>query len=344
MIKKTAVVLFNLGGPDNPEAVKPFLLNLFSDPAIIRLPSPLRWLAARLITAKREKIAGDIYASIGGRSPILENTQAQARALEKELTDIGDAKCFIAMRYWNPLANETAKAVKAFTPDRIVLLPLYPQFSTTTTASSLKNWQSAATDSGLSFVPTRTICCYPAESGFIKSTAGMLREAYKRASAHGTPRILFSAHGLPEKIVQDGDPYQYQCERSASALINELGVEKPDWVLCYQSRVGPMRWIGPDTDSEIRRAGREKLPVLIVPLAFVSENSETLYEIDILYRDLARHSGVPYFEKIPCVDTAQGFIAGLAKLVRQTIQSPQACISAAGGRLCPPRFSGCCNR
>ena len=264
--------------------------------------------------------------------------------MERELADIGEVKCFIAMRYWNPFADETAKAVKAFTPDRIILLPLYPQFSTTTSASSLNNWKQVAGENGLAYVPTRTICCYPAENGFIKSTADMLRDAYRRASAHGAPRILFSAHGLPEKIIQDGDPYQYQCERTASALVQELVIEKLDWVLCYQSRVGSMRWIGPDTDKEVIRAGRNKAPVLIVPIAFVSENSETLFEIDLLYRDLARQSGVPYFEKIPCVDTAQGFIAGLAKLVRQAIQSPQACTSAAGGRLCPQRFTGCVNR
>ena len=344
MIKKTAVILFNLGGPDSPEAVRPFLLNLFSDPAIIRLPSLLRFLVARLITAKREKIAADIYASIGGRSPILENTEMQAKALEKELTDIGAVKCFIAMRYWKPLADETAKAVKAFAPDRIILLPLYPQFSTTTTASSLKNWQEVASANGLTFVPTRTVCCYPAEAGFIQTMAAGIRAAYEKAGAKGKPRLLFSAHGLPEKVIQDGDPYQYQCERTVSALVHELNIEKLDWVLCYQSRVGPMRWIGPATETEIARAGRDKAPALVVPISFVSENSETLYEIDILYRDLARQAGVPYFEKIPCAATASGFIAGLAALVRQAIQGQQACISGSGGRLCPQRFSGCCNR
>jgi len=340
---RIAVVLFNLGGPDCPEAIKPFLANLFNDPAIIRLPWLLRRLAAKLIVAKRLKIAGAIYASIGGRSPILENTQAQAAALEKELAGLGKVKCFIAMRYWRPFAGETARRVKEFAPDRIVLLPLYPQFSTTTTASSLKSWKKAAKSAGID-ATTTTICCYPDDPGFVASMAHAARAAYEKAKTFGNPRVLFSAHGLPEKIVKAGDPYQFQCERTAAALVSALGIEKLDWVLCYQSRVGPLKWIGPSTDEEIVRAGKDKVPVVIVPIAFTSENSETLYEIDILYRDLAMHSGVSHFSRVQTAGDVPEFITGLAGLVKCAVENERGCLTASGGRICPAPFSGCCNR
>lgn len=317
-MKKIAVILFNLGGPDRPQAVKPFLYNLFSDPAIIRLSAPLRQIVARLIAVRRAKIATKIYAKIGGRSPILENTQAQARVLEKELAELGNVKCFVCMRYWHPFADGAAHAVKNFAPDEIVLLPLYPQFSTTTTASSFKAWEKAAHRTGLN-QPTYTIDCYPNEPGFIKTLAQATAAAYEKARKFGSPRLLFSAHGLPEKIVRAGDPYQLQCEQTAEALAKELAIENLDWVLCYQSRVGPLRWIGPSTNTEIERAGRDKVPVIVVPIAFVSEHSETLYEIDILFRDLAERKGVPYFDRVQAAGTTPQFIAGLAALVHQAL-------------------------
>ena len=333
---KVAVVLFNLGGPDHLEAVRPFLANLFSDPAIIGLPTPLRQLIARLITAKRLKTAQKIYTSIGGRSPILENTQAQARALEKQLNagSTTQFKCVVAMRYWHPFAAGAAHAVKEFAPDQIILLPLYPQFSTTTTASSFKAWRRMAKKLKIT-APQKEICCYPEEPGFVKALADATRVAYAEAGKFGKPRLLFSAHGLPEKIVKSGDPYAFQCERTAKALITALGIENPDWVLCYQSRVGPLRWIGPATDDEIKRAGCDKVPLVIVPIAFVSEHSETLYELDILYRELAARSGVPHFARVPTVGVAPDFINGLTGLVRSALAGKAAlCV-------CPAGFAGC---
>ncbi|HYE52951.1 MAG TPA: ferrochelatase [Azospirillaceae bacterium] len=338
--RRIAVVLFNLGGPDRPEAVQPFLFNLFNDPSIIRAPNPLRYLLARLISGRRAHVAREIYAKLGGKSPLLENTLAQARALEASLWDEGEVKAFVAMRYWHPMAEETAHDVKDWGPDEVVLLPLYPQWSTTTSASSLRVWHRAAAAAKLD-VPVRTVCCYPTEPGFVQATAKLLRWAVAEAAAHGRPRVLFSAHGLPEKVVRAGDPYQWQCERTCEAIVKALGIDGLDWAGCYQSRVGPLKWIGPSTDEEIRRAGRDGVPVVVVPMAFVSEHSETLVEIEEEYRHLAKECGVPHFVRVPAVGIEPDFVQGLANLVRQVRGGPDRLCSAAGGRLCPPGFKGC---
>lgn len=337
---KLAVVLFNLGGPDRPEAIRPFLFNLFSDPCIIRVPNPLRYLLAQVISRRRAPAAAQIYAELGGRSPLLENTEAQARALQAALADQGEVRTFIAMRYWHPMCDETARAVKDFDPDRVVLLPLYPQWSTTTTASSLRVWRRAAQAAGLDR-PTTLVCCYPTEPGFIQANAELIRQAWSQAAAHGRPRVLFSAHGLPESVVRAGDPYQWQCERTAAAIVEALGIPDLDWVSCYQSRVGPLAWIGPATDAEIARAGRDRVPVVVAPIAFVSEHSETLVEIEIEYRHLAHEKGVPHFVRVPAVGTHPAFVNGLAKLVRQAIKTDHPLCSQACERICPSRFAGC---
>jgi ferrochelatase len=335
-----AVVLFNLGGPDGPEAVEPFLFNLFSDPAIIGLPGLVRRPLARLISRRRAPVAREIYAKIGGGSPILGNTETQAKALDARLKASGiDARVFIAMRYWHPFAEKTARAVAAVTPDKVVLLPLYPQYSTTTTASSLKSWREAAREAGLA-CETRAVCCYPAERGFIAALAEAIRE--KLAGWTGpAPRILFSAHGLPKKVIRRGDPYQWQVERTAAAVVAALGGAAPDWTVCYQSRVGPLEWIGPSTEEEVRRAGRERMPVLVVPIAFVSEHSETLVELDIEYRHVAEQAGVPAYVRAPTVDAREAFIAGLADLVKSALQRPAAIAPEGGRRICPAEFGRC---
>jgi ferrochelatase len=322
---RTAVVLFNLGGPDAPEAVRPFLFNLFSDKAIIPLPGPLRWLVATMISRRRAPLAVEIYKKIGGGSPLLANTEAQARALEAVLGE--GYRCFIAMRYWHPRARAAVREVEAWRPDRIVLLPLYPQYSTTTTASSLREWPDLA-------IPTGTICCWPSEPGFIGAIAARVAAAL---AEQPQARVLFSAHGLPERTVRSGDPYQWQVERTVAAIVARIG-RAFDHVVCYQSRVGPLRWIGPYTDAEIARAGAEKVPLVVVPVAFVSEHSETLVELDIEYRHLAERSGVPSYRRLPAVGTDPGFIAGLAALVRAAGATLQ---SGEGPRLCPASFGGC---
>jgi len=206
---KLAIVLFNLGGPDKPDAVRPFLLNLFRDPAILRVPFFVRPLLAWIIARARAKPAAEIYARLGGKSPLLELTIAQGTALQQVLTARGvEAHAFVAMRYWHPFAAETALAVRAWNPDEIVLLPLYPQYSSTTTGSSLRNWREAAVRTGLA-KPVTTLCCFFADSGYVAATTSIVRQALDQArTATAAPiRVLFSAHGLPESIVQKGDPY-----------------------------------------------------------------------------------------------------------------------------------------
>ena len=345
MNKRIAVVLFNLGGPDREESIRPFLFNLFNDRAIIRLPAILRIPLAYLIAARRSKgAAKDSYSKLGGRSPLLPNTLAQAEALEAALRNAlpreTEAKAFIAMRYWHPMADEVALQVKEFAPDRIILLPLYPQFSTTTTASSWRMWQLAAQRAAIA-APTDLVCCYPTQKGFIESLARAVRAAWDKAAQHGRPRILLSAHGLPESIVRAGDPYQAQCEATANALCREIGLPDLDAVLCYQSRVGPLRWIGPATEAEIARAGAEKRPLIVVPIAFVSDHVETLVELDIEYRHKAEAAGVPSYETVRAVGTAPAFIGGLAQLVLERLLDPRACAPEGGARICAKDAKGC---
>ncbi len=334
---KSAVVLFNLGGPDSPEAVEPFLFNLFRDPAIITLPNPLRWLIAKLISSRRAATAREIYQKIGGSSPLLANTKAQAQALETELGS--DYRVFIAMRYWHPLNTETAKAVKDWGAERVFLLPLYPQYSTTTTASSFRSWGEAAGSVGLT-VETRSLCCFPSNRNFVQAMSRSLKDALEQRE-NSPVRVLFSAHGLPEKIVAAGDPYQWQVEASVAAVREELNHSSLDSVVCYQSRVGPLKWIGPSTEEEIHRAGRDGKGLIVVPIAFVSEHSETLVELDMDYRDLAAKEGVPFYDRLPTVGTEEGFIAGLADLVRGLAEIRAPLTSEEGPRLCPGSFGGC---
>ncbi|MEQ8357461.1 MAG: ferrochelatase [Kiloniellaceae bacterium] len=341
-MSKTAVVLFNLGGPDRPEAVRPFLFNLFFDPAIIRLPTPLRWLLARFISTKRAPIAEKIYREMGGGSPLLPNTRAQAEALTAALQarGLGEVRVFVAMRYWHPRAAATAKEVAAFAPDRVVLLPLYPQYSTTTSASSLREWEEAAKAAGLT-APSHSLCCYPVQQGFVETIVDGLRTALRHAGSERNPKVLFSAHGLPKKIVDQGDPYQWQIEQSVAAVLRTLGEVNLDWQVCYQSRVGPLEWIGPATDNEIEKAAKEGRPIIVVPVAFISEHSETLVELDIEYRQLAVESGAPAYIRVPTAGTAAPFIDGLAELVAAAVAAGQPLCSQAGGRFCPAQWSGC---
>ena len=335
-MSKVAVVLFNLGGPDKPEAVRGFLFNLFNDPAIIGAPGPIRRLLAEFISRRRAPVASEIYAHLGGGSPLLANTAAQARALDDALGH--SARVFIAMRYWHPFAAETAAEVKAFGPDHVILLPLYPQFSKTTSGSSLNDWASAAASGGLS-APTSAICCYPREPGFVEEVAEKLRsvldEPWDEPSEGARPRVLFSAHGLPKKVVAGGDPYQWQVEESVKAVVEALSEPELDWQVCYQSRVGPLEWIGPAIEDEIVRAGRERVPVIVVPIAFVSEHSETLVELDIEYARLAEENGVPGYRRVGTVDDGPRFIGGLARLVRAAEERAVRLSAGEGQRICP---------
>ena len=345
---KTAVVLFNLGGPDRLGAVRPFLFNLFNDPSIIELPAVLRWPLAKFISARRAPLAREIYAHLGGGSPLLANTRAQADALGAALNQTGgSARVFITMRYWHPFAHETVRAVKDYAPERVVLLPLYPQYSASTTGSSLADWRNAARKAGLS-CPSRAVCCYPANPGFVAAVAANVRAALGKLQqvGAGAPRVLFSAHGLPKRMVEAGDPYQWQVERSVAAIIAALGApglgrSGLDWTVCYQSRVGPLEWLGPSTDAEIARCGKLKRPAVVVPVAFVSEHSETLVELDIEYKKLADRSGVPRYLRVATVGTDSAFIGGLAGLVRAAEAGAGALCRGPMEAACPGNFVRC---
>ena len=338
--RRIAIVLFNLGGPDRPEAIKPFLQNLFLDPAILRVPFFVRPFLARIIARARVAPATANYALLGGRSPLLGLTQEQAAALEGALPEM-EAKCFIAMRYWHPFSLEAARAVKAWGPDEVVLLPLYPQFSTTTTGSSLKAWREAAVRVGLA-VDTATVCCYPVDPDYARATAALVKTAYDRARTERNEavRVLFSAHGLPEVIIKGGDPYQWQVEQTVAAVVAAWG-ETVDHAICYQSRATPQKWIEPSTEAEIERAAKDGKAVLVVPIAFVSEHTETLVELDVEYRELAEKSGVPGYFRVPTQNADAGFIASLAGVVRRAIGCGPGLCSAANGRLCGADHAGC---
>jgi ferrochelatase len=338
MGQRVAVVLFNLGGPDGQADVQPFLKNLFSDPAIIRSPAPVRWLLARLISITRAKSARANYAKMGGGSPLLPETRRQADALDAELSRRGvDARSFIAMRYWKPFASDVVGDVQAWAPRKIVLLPLYPQFSTTTTASSLKSWTDAGGKADAA------VCCYPTTPKFIAAHARKLISAWEAAGRPANVRVLLSAHGLPEMIVKAGDPYQWQVEQTAAALKPLL---PPDWEteICYQSRVGRLVWIGPPTDEAVRKGAADGKALLVSPIAFVSEHIETLVELDEDYRHVADAAGVKAYIRAPALGVDTGFIETLADLVEDALADPSAePRSHCGGRICPVEWRDCPN-
>ena len=339
-MSRIAVVLMNLGGPDSLDAVEPFLRNLFRDPAIIGAPRPVRRLLARLIAKRRGPEAREIYRSIGGRSPLLEESEAQAAALQAALGDLGEVEVAIAMRYWHPMSGAAAQQVAAFGPERIVLLPLYPQFSTTTVASSLAAWHSAARAVGIA-IPTQALCCYPRTDGLIAAHAALIEPLLAAAAEAGKPRLLFSAHGLPKRVVARGDPYQWQVEETARCIVARLGRDGLDWTVCYQSKVGPLAWLEPATVDELDRGGRDRVPVVLVPIAFVSEHSETLVELDVTYREHAERAGVPAYYRVPALGTHPAFIEALAGLVRRALDGEAHLDSGEGGRLCPAAHGGC---
>lgn len=335
--RKIAIVLFNLGGPDTPRAIRPFLYNLFADKRIIGLPAPLRQLVAFIISATRAPKVAPLYAEMGGASPILANTRAQ----EAALAEATGHKVFTVMRYWHPRAKYIAKELKNYDPETIVLLPLYPQFSTTTSESSFAEWKRAAKAAGLK-CPTKTICCYPMEEGFIHAMAEMTAAKYNPARP---ARILFSAHGLPEKIIREkGDPYVRQVEMTAAAIVRKMNIPNLDYKVTYQSRVGPVEWVKPYTDAEIKQAGAEGKPLILAPIAFVSEHIETLVELDVENKKLALDSGCPSYERVPTVSTHPAFIEGLAKLVEEALARPAEKAPAGGKRICPEQCFACtCN-
>ena len=331
---KKAVILFNLGGPDKLESVEPFLFNLFNDPAIISIPSIIRYPLAKFISKKRAPIAKNIYREIGNKSPILELTQAQAKSLENSLLKNGNYKCFVVMRCWHPRAVDIIKEVKEYNPEEIVLLPLYPQYSASTSGSSIKEWNDLCKKENFN-IKTKTICCYPSENNFLESHATLIKKTIKNLDKNF--KLLFSAHGLPENKIKKGDPYQWQVEQTVQGIMSRLKEENLDYIISYQSRVGPLKWIGPSTDEVIIKYSREKKGIVIVPVAFVSDHSETLVELDIEYKKLAEKNGCSFYKRVPALGIEENFIKGLTELVLKK-ETKGNFVSSV---MCPVKYKKC---
>jgi ferrochelatase len=311
---KKAVILFNLGGPDKMENVEPFLFNLFNDPAILNLPTFLRYPLAKLISNRRAPVAKKIYAELGGSSPILKLTKEQSKALEMKLNQTqkeDEYKCFIIMRCWNPRAKDVIKDVQLYSPDEIILMPLYPQYSAATSGSSIKEWKDVCKKNNYR-VKTSTICCYPTDQNFINAHT---KEIIKKIKDLKNFKLIFSAHGLPEKNIKKGDPYQWQVEQSVKKIVESLNDENLDWILSYQSRVGPLKWIGPSTENIIIENSKIGKHIVLVPIAFVSEHSETLVELDIEYKEIADANGCKNYTRVPALGINEDFIRAISELI-----------------------------
>jgi len=351
--KKVAVVLLNLGGPDSKNAIRPFLMNFFMDKNILPLPIPFRCLLAAYIARSRSKReAGDSYGELGDCSPLLENSKAQAKALDKALKNVKAGSCqfksFICMRYWHPMSPQVVREVRDWGADEIVILPLYPQFSTTTTWSSLQVWNKAMNEAGYER-PISVVCCYHENDGYVKASAANVAIKYKEALKDGyeSPRILFSAHGLPESIIKGGDPYQWQCEQSAEAIVDQLAKDMKmdrsaiDYQYCYQSRVGPKKWIGPATDEALKQAADDGKAVVVYPHAFTQEHVETLVELDVEYAEEAEEMGLRGYYRAQTVGTHPLYIGSMAALVGKHV-SKTGIYAEGFQRPCPAEYGRCC--
>ena len=311
---RKAVILFNLGGPDKLENVKPFLFNLFNDPAILNLPSFFRYPLAKLISSRRTPTAKKIYQELGGSSPILKLTEEQSKALELRLNNddkTSEYKCFIVMRCWHPRAEKVVNNVRDFNPDEIILMPLYPQYSAATSGSSIKEWKDICKKNNLN-IKTSTICCYPTDENFVLAHK---EEIIKKINNLESFKLIFSAHGLPEKNIKKGDPYQWQVEQSVNKIVESLDIKNLDWILSYQSRVGPLKWIGPSTEDIIVENSKLGKHIVLVPIAFVSEHSETLVELDIEYKELADKNGCKNYIRVPALGTNENYIKAMSNLI-----------------------------
>lgn len=336
--KKIAIVLLNLGGPDKIESVKQFLFNLFYDKHIVQLPNPFRFLVAKIISSLRNKSSQKIYNKIGGKSPILFQTTLQAEALRIKLKNklLHPYKIFIAMRYWNPLIHEVVLQIKEYQPSEVILLPLYPQFSTSTTLSAIEEFKNSLLKNNFS-VLLKTVCCYQVNKGLVDGYSSIIKNCTNDFS---NTVLLFSAHGLPKKFITQGDPYQWQIENSVKSIIKKLNVKGLHWKISYQSKIGPLKWLEPDTKSEIICAAKSKKNIIIVPISFVSEHVETLVELDIDYFNIAKHYGVSYC-RTETVGVNDFFINGIANIVLKAISSNDDVISGNCSKICPQKFIQC---
>jgi protoporphyrin/coproporphyrin ferrochelatase len=339
--RRVGIVLFQLGGPDTLEAIEPFLYNLFCDPDIIDFPFARigRRPLARLISTTRARKVQHHYASIGGGSPIRRHTERQARALEIELRSQGlDAHCFVAMRYWHPFTHEAIQQLQASQCDEVVLLPLYPQYSSTTTGSSLNEWWRLFAND----VPVHCVETFYRNTMYLDALIEKVNEALSRFSEPGRPEIVFSAHSIPMSVIEKGDPYQRQIEETVR-LLTECGGWCNPHRLCYQSKVGASRWLQPSLHQTLRQLSAEQVrEVCVVPVAFVSDHVETLGEIDHEAREEARHLGFTHFEMSGGLNDSPKFIQALGQIVHQAMEQPVrelTPIENAGRTLAAPQYA-----
>jgi ferrochelatase len=328
---RVGVLLLNLGGPDELEDVRPFLYNLFSDPEIIRLPfswlqSPLAWLISTL----RAKKSQENYRQIGGGSPLRHITEAQAQALQEQLQQQGqDAKVYIGMRYWHPFTEEAIARIKRDAIERLVILPLYPQFSISTSGSSFrlleKIWKE---DPTLKRIDYTVIPSWYKQPGYLQAMAQLIAQELDQFPDPDQVHIFFSAHGVPlSYVVEAGDPYQQEIEDCTTLIMQTLNRPNPH-TLAYQSRVGPVEWLKPYTEDALQELGIQGVKdLLVVPISFVSEHIETLQEVDIEYRELAEESGIENFQRVPALNTHPVFIDSLANLVVEALDAPSCKLS-----------------
>jgi ferrochelatase len=328
---RVGVLLLNLGGPDDLEDVGPFLFNLFSDPEIIRIPfsglqKPLAWLISTLRTKKSQ----ENYREIGGGSPLRQITEAQAEALQAKLQQQGqDANIYIGMRYWYPFTEEAIARIKRDAIERLVILPLYPQFSISTSGSSFRLlerlWQE---DPALSRIEYTVIPSWYQQPSYLQAMAELIAQELKQFPNPDQVHLFFSAHGVPVSYVEEaGDPYQKEIEDCTALIMQTLNRPNPH-TLAYQSRVGPVEWLKPYTEDALKELGAAGVEhLLVVPISFVSEHIETLQEIDIEYRELAEESGIHDFRRVPALDTHPRFIEAMATLVVDALNAPSLKLS-----------------
>ncbi|WP_457626840.1 ferrochelatase [Persephonella sp.] len=307
---KTGVVLMNMGGPDSLEAIQPFLYNLFSDHNIIRIPRPIQKPVAYLISKIRAKKTEEYYRVMGGKSPQKEQTLEQAQALQERLGD--DYTVVVAMRYWHPFTEEAVEKLIREKVERVILLPLYPHYSKTTTGSSFQEFDRVYREKGLD-IPVRRVESYHNHPLFIKAWVEKIKEDV--GEDYRDFYFLFSAHSLPQKVIQEGDPYKDQIEETVRLIMEHFsGVAHS---IAYQSKVSPVKWLEPFTDEEIQRLANEGIRKLaVIPVSFVSEHSETLYELDIQYGELASQAGITDYKRVGTLRNHPLFIQALEDIVK----------------------------
>ncbi|MCU0527946.1 MAG: ferrochelatase [Cyanobium sp. Prado107] len=334
---KVGVLLLNLGGPERIQDVGPFLYNLFSDPEIIRLPNPaLQKPLAWLISSLRASKSQEAYRSIGGGSPLRRITEQQARELQSVLRQRGiEATSYVAMRYWHPFTESAVADIKADAIDEVVVLPLYPHFSISTSGSSFRELQRLRqSDPAFARLPIRCIRSYYDDPGYIGAMAELIAREIQACPDPARAHVFFSAHGVPRSYVEEaGDPYQEEIETCARLIMERLESDLGHanaFTLAYQSRVGPVEWLKPYTDEALEELGQQGVKdLVVVPISFVSEHIETLEEIDIEYRELATEAGITNFRRVPALDTTPSFIDGLAHLVQQALEGPEVNLDQA---------------